>query len=164
MGGGRSKRRELRDPRKARFPIAIQARTASYWMEGSRLPRENGNEHAVNAKIAKWFREWAGAVAVGLTFTGLMTGATWILGERISDVEARLGERISNVETRLGERISDVEIRLGERISDVETRLGERISDVETRVSVIETKLDLLLAANGLKSAGEPRPASAGSG
>jgi len=85
----------------------------------------------VNAKIAKWFREWAGAVAVGLTFTGLVTGATWILGERISNVE---------------------------------TRLGERISDVETRVSVIETKLDLLLAANGLKTAGEPRPASAGTG
>jgi len=85
----------------------------------------------VNAKLAKWFREWAGAVAVGLTFTGLVTGATWILGERISNVE---------------------------------TRLGERISDVETRVSVIETKLDLLLAANGLKTAGEPRPASAGTG
>lgn len=85
----------------------------------------------MNAKIAKWFREWAGAVAVGLTFTGLVTGATWILGERISNVE---------------------------------TRLGERISDVETRVSVIETKLDLLLAANGLKTAGEPRPASAGTG
>ena len=85
----------------------------------------------MNAKIAKWFREWAGAVAVGLTFTGLVTGATWILGERISNVE---------------------------------TRLGERISDVETRVSVIETKLDLLLAANGLKTAGEPRPASAGNG
>lgn len=107
----------------------------------------------MNAKIAKWFREWAGAVAVGLTFTGLVTGATWILGERIS-----------NVETRLGERISSVETRLAERISDVETRLGERISDVETRVSVIETKLDLLLAANGLKTAGEPRPASAGTG
>ncbi len=96
----------------------------------------------MNAKITKWFREWAGAVAVGLTFTGLVAGATWILGERISDVETRLGERIS----------------------DVETRLGERISDVETRVSVIETKLDLLLAANGLKTAGEPRPASAGAG